>query len=480
MALALEEMGITRYGDDTKCLFKNKPCPDADVYTMKPITDYKLQKPAKYIMITGDQRLSPNNNNDINVATSINNINGDKIKIVLISKAGSEGIDLKNIRQIHIMDPWYNMNRIEQIIGRGVRNLSHKDLPFEERNVEIFLHGTILDNEEDESIDLYIYRVAEIKARQIGKITRILKENSVDCIINNEQTNFTEEKINDILSKNNVVIKQILSSNKIIPDYKIGDKPYSSTCDYMENCNYGCNAELGNLIIKEDTYNESFIKNNSDKIIQKIKLLMKERFFYKKEDLIRRINIPRPYQITHIYYALTQMIEDSSNYIIDKYGRYGYLVNIGNYYLYQPSELNNKNISTYYRSVPINYKNQKISFNTSSDIFEKIYKIKKEEVEEDTDVIKLKETKKKIIEEGQEVYEKTEQKEKEESMCLRGVLVGVLQRLSLWERQPRLAGPEHPHLLGKEFFLKIICWLFWLQKNKQKNREAEKKRGENR
>jgi hypothetical protein len=38
------------------------------------------------------------------------------------------------------------MNRIEQIIGRAVRNFSHKDLPFEKRNVEIFMYGTILGN----------------------------------------------------------------------------------------------------------------------------------------------------------------------------------------------------------------------------------------------------------------------------------------------------------------------------------------------
>ena len=47
------------------------------------------------------------------------------------------------------LDPWYNMNRIEQTIGRAVRNCSHKDLPFVERNVEIFLHCTILPNKNE-------------------------------------------------------------------------------------------------------------------------------------------------------------------------------------------------------------------------------------------------------------------------------------------------------------------------------------------
>ena len=384
LALALEEMGITRYGDN-KNLFKQKPIKDVDVYTMKPITDFKTQNPAKYIMITGDVRLSPNNDKDIKEATKLNNINGEKIKIILISKAGSEGIDLKFIRQIHILDPWYNMNRIEQIIGRGVRNLSHKDLPFEKRNVQIFLHGTIFDdNSEEETIDLYIYRIAELKSIQIGKISRILKENSVDCIINNQQMNFTQENFQKIFLKHNIQITQILSTKQIL-DYKIGDKPFSSTCDYMESCNYKCIGDFSkDIVIKQDTYNESFIKNNSDKIIQKIKLLMKEKFFYKKDELIKRINIPRPYQLSHIYYSLTQMINDSSNYIIDKYGRIGYLINIGNYYLYQPSELNDKYISSFYRNVPIQYKHENIEFimNDETNDFLKIKNIDENKIQQ--------------------------------------------------------------------------------------------------
>ena len=124
-----------------------------------------------------------------------NNKDGDKVKVVLISKAGSEGIDFKFIRQVHIIDPWYNINRAEQIIGRAVRNFSHKDLPFEKRNVEIFMYGTILDKNIEEAADLYVYRVAEYKAIQIGKVARVLKETAVDCLINHVYT-ITSQEIN--------------------------------------------------------------------------------------------------------------------------------------------------------------------------------------------------------------------------------------------------------------------------------------------
>ena len=82
-------------------------------------------------MITGDKTLSPNNVYDLVAATNNNNINGDKVKVILISLAGAEGLDFKFIRQVHIMEPWYNLSRIEQIIGRAIRHCSHKNLPFE-------------------------------------------------------------------------------------------------------------------------------------------------------------------------------------------------------------------------------------------------------------------------------------------------------------------------------------------------------------
>jgi len=361
VVLALEEMGFTRYGSDVKSLFKTPPTDPVDVRTMKPRISKKSDFiPAKYILITGDPRLSPNNANDVKAATSEDNKDGNKIKVVIISQAGAEGVDFKFLRQLHILQPWYNMSRIEQIIGRAVRNFSHKDLPFEKRNVEIFMYGTLLEKNKEESADLYIYRVAEYKAVQIGKVSRILKETAVDCIINHDQTNFTQ----DIMAAyDEGIISQTLSNGKEIDDFKVGDAPFSAACDYMENCSYKCypNKELDEKLIKEDTYNETFIMMNSDKIIQKIRQLFKERFFYIKKDLLLYINTPKPYPLVQIYAALTQLIEDSSEYITDKYGRTGYLVNIGEYYLFQPSELNNRNLSIFDRSVPLDFKHSMIN-----------------------------------------------------------------------------------------------------------------------
>lgn len=353
VALALEEMGFQRFNN--KSLFEKLQTENPLDLKTYSTTKNKDIIPAKYIIISGDKLLSPNNEIDIEAATNIENKNGEKIKVILISQAGSEGIDFKFIRQVHILEPWYNMNRIEQIIGRAVRQCSHKDLPLIKRNVLIYLYGSILENKDEEAADLYIYRLAELKAKQIGIITRILKEVSVDCLLNLDQTNFREELLNQI-------IKQELSNKKII-DYKVGDKPYSSICDYMEKCDYQCKpvSKIGNINLL--SYNESFINSNNEKIKQRIRNIMKEKYFIYKNDLIKEINVIKNYPLIQIYSALTQLIDDKTEFITDKFDRLGYLINIEDIYLFQPIELNDENISLYERKVPIPFKHNKISIN---------------------------------------------------------------------------------------------------------------------
>jgi len=353
MALALEEYGFSRFGKNTKSLFREPPTSIVDVRTMKPPENRNDFMPARYSLITGDSRFSPDNNFEVKGLTNDDNKDGNKIKIILISRSGSEGIDLKFIRQVHILDPWYNMNRIEQIIGRSVRNKSHKELPFEKRNVQIFMHGTMLDNNIEETADMYLYRVAEYKATQIGQITRVLKANSVDCILNAEQQNFSEEKMN-------IEVEQILSNHLTVPNFKVGDKPFSSNCDFMETCEYNC--QISNKIddLNYDTYNENFINTNITTIVNKIKQLFKKHFFYDKDTLVYQINIIKQYPLIQIFGALTFLIDNQES-IIDKFGREGRLVNIDNLYLFQPSEINDINISLVERSIPVDFKHNKIN-----------------------------------------------------------------------------------------------------------------------
>ena len=356
IALALEELGFTRAGNTTS-LFKNKPVEQIDAITFKPKSkNDKNFNAARYVMITGDKALSPDNVADLKLLTNTDNKDGAKVKVVLISQAGSEGLDFKFIRQVHILEPWYNMNRIEQIIGRAVRTCSHKDLPFIKRNVQIYLYGSLMSDRTQEAADLYVYRLAELKAVQIGAVSRTLKEISVDCLLNFEQIGLTVEEINK-------TVEQELSNGKKIK-YAVGDRPYTATCDYMSKCSYSCKPTktISESNVNLDTYNERFIMMNTDKITQRIRNLMKERFFYRKTELISMINIIKDYPLLQINAALNQLIEDKNEFISDKYGRVGNLINIEDLYLFQPLELNNTHISVYDRSVPIEFKRDSLSF----------------------------------------------------------------------------------------------------------------------
>ena len=361
MALALESMGFARYAssqEHNRNLFKNS-YESVDAITMQKRSQVPKSefKPARYVMITGDKDFSQKNDEDVKYVTSRANADGSLVKVILISMAASEGLDFKNIRQVHILEPWYNMNRIEQIIGRAVRNQSHCDLEFENRNVEIYLHGTFLDTDE-ESADLYVYRSAEKKALQIGEVTRLMKENAVDCQLNIGQTNFTEKELEKNIANQNINIR--VSSGKTVP-FKIGDKPRTEVCDYMVDCHSTC-ASKDNLDIKttigsvKTTYDDNFVKNNSVIIMKKIRDLFMEKSVYKREHLRTAIEFVKKYPIEHIYYALSRFINNRHETLVDRYGRTGYMISRGSYYAFHPNEILDESISTFERSVPVDYK----------------------------------------------------------------------------------------------------------------------------
>lgn len=387
LALALEEMGFARHSSNVgSSLFKTAPG-EAINYKMQTRSqvgkngDDADNEPfiqAKYIMITGDRGLSLNNTNDVKYATSADNVNGAKVKVVIISKTGSESIDFKNIRQVHILEPWYNMNRMEQIVGRGVRNLSHCSLPFAERNVQIFYHSTVFSGGEmangqpasaltEEPADLYVYRLAETKALQIGNVTRLLKETSVDCVLNIGQSNFTLDKLLEV--EENQKIKQHLSTGEWI-DYKVGDRPYTDICDYMGDCEYKCNVssmEVDAGALVQANYGTDYALANVQHIAGRVKQLYKDKYVYSREELIKRINFTKEYPVDEIFFTLKYFIEKQDT-LVDVNGRIGYLVNRGKFYLFQPVELTNENATMFERMVPIDYKRTRLELEVPAEL----------------------------------------------------------------------------------------------------------------
>ena len=135
---------------------------------------------------------------------SNNNNMGEIIKVFMITAAGSEGINLRNTRYVHLMEPYWHPVRLEQVIGRARRICSHKDLPIELQTVEVFLYLMTFTPEQlnsNEAIELKLkdlskrkpfvpltsdeklFEISNIKEELTSQLLKGIKESSIDCAI---------------------------------------------------------------------------------------------------------------------------------------------------------------------------------------------------------------------------------------------------------------------------------------------------------
>ena len=113
----------------------------------------------------------------------VKDYNDNKIKALLISTAGAEGLDLKGTRQIQILDPHFNEEKINQVVGRGIRYKSHAHLPANERHVSVERYlathkpsrWKFLDDDKDISADQYIHNAAHEKLKLNTQFTDLLR-----------------------------------------------------------------------------------------------------------------------------------------------------------------------------------------------------------------------------------------------------------------------------------------------------------------
>ena len=131
IAIFLELLGVKNYSG--RNILRNR--------NIEPLLD-KNGKEIKYLMKTGTNNKDFNDYKDKDEA---NNVDGSIVKFILGTKWNtSEGISILNVREIHIFDPWYHLNMIEQINGRGIRNCSHKLLDLE-REMLLFICMLLLN-----------------------------------------------------------------------------------------------------------------------------------------------------------------------------------------------------------------------------------------------------------------------------------------------------------------------------------------------
>ena len=139
-----------------------------------PLIELLEKSDIAYNTITGDTR-----EDQINMI--VNDYNKLKYKVLLLSSAGSESLDLKNTRQIHIMEPHWNLGKLTQVTGRAIRYKSHNMLPKDQRHVAIYRWiGVFPLYIYNESADQYLMRLSKMKQEIFEQFEKIIKEVSIE------------------------------------------------------------------------------------------------------------------------------------------------------------------------------------------------------------------------------------------------------------------------------------------------------------
>ena len=251
-----------------RCLLKNG-------YTRYSETMFKTgNPPGQFITFKGDTK-GARFKKLLDIFNSYENRNGDIIKIVLGSSKVSEGVTFKNIRQIHIYDPEWNLSVIDQIIGRGVRFNSHIDLPIKDRVVDIFLHCAM--DLSSNSIDYLKYQLSEKKDRAIKEVEYLLRGISVNCYLNK-----MSGKMGGKMSK---------LSGKL--------EDYSRECLYSK-CEYHCDYSppVKKVNERNGNGNSVFLKTNKD--TYSVTAHSQEEYNYIKDVLTYLFGIGLAYSLKYL------------------------------------------------------------------------------------------------------------------------------------------------------------------------------------
>lgn len=317
-----------------------------------PKTDHQWS-PAKYVLLTGSQHLNPDT--DIpKISGYINreeNMYGKLVKVLLGSEVSGEGIDFKRIRQVHILEPWYNQARIDQVKGRAIRNGSHKDLPPEQRNVEVFKYCIVppsrrTKEEQIETVDERDYRYAEDKDRKIKAVEYILKQMAIDCLFQREN--------NLRLIRRTVKLEN--SRGQII-NFVTGDKPYSRECDYRKSCDYECfwKPKTKKVSIDRSTYGPEFAQSDIEKARERVQELYKEQFIIDVRRIFEYMKKVEPdIDPIYTYLALESLMNPDGEYAVqDRYGREGYLIERDDLFIFQPFDIADEFAPMWYRKNPL-------------------------------------------------------------------------------------------------------------------------------
>lgn len=132
--------------------------------------------------------------------TGFSNVRGKMVNLIFLTRSGSEGISMRNVRDVHILEPYWNQTRVKQVIGRAVRMDSHVDLDRANRNVTVYKYMSVFSPEQKAralrsktlksdvgmTTDELVKNIATKKAEDIDRFLKYLQESSIDCEIHDD------------------------------------------------------------------------------------------------------------------------------------------------------------------------------------------------------------------------------------------------------------------------------------------------------
>jgi hypothetical protein len=275
----------------------------------------------KYIMLTSaatDAEISTM----LSRVKSPKNRDGKEIKVILSSPIAAEGIDFRYIRQVHILDPWWNMSRIEQVIGRGLRTCSHQLLPFEKQNCSVYLH-VVRTGDGKECFDEYTYRTrVEPKAIKIAKVRRVMAQSAMDCPLQNKVVNTLPE------DWKNLEITQTPSEGS----------PKTYRLYGMMAPSFDDGSDITECIVPKDKEDKDHIRPLStyldvrDEILQKVAMLFIDKAIWDRDQLL---NALKPFTTEVVIYNLQHAISTGYRFK-DAFNRPSVLESKGDLYALSP------------------------------------------------------------------------------------------------------------------------------------------------
>jgi hypothetical protein len=318
-------------------------------------------RPACYVLLTSDEEISPSFGGLVRQAAFWPKDPewgplGTNVKVVIGSRVASEGLDLKCIREMHIMDAWYHLNRVEQIIGRAIRYCSHSALRGIEtrrglpamslNNCLIYLHALRVPARDErqpafESADMYAYRVAIAKALIVGRVQRILKTNAWDCNLELEAIIFAglpprrqiDAQGNDRRSRD--------EAGAEMDGYSINDQDYTTYCDY-QTCKHQCAVSIPQpLHLDSSTFTVSDARRLVLAKQQYVRILFEDQVVVPESE-IQRIFSDLPWEIASE--ALMELLDGRRFRLRRPDGVEGFLVKKAGYVVFQPAAIHDTEI----------------------------------------------------------------------------------------------------------------------------------------